>query len=59
MRAGISLQKLADDLEVTLATVSRWETGARSIPAERVAAISALTDAPNYILRPDIFEAPK
>jgi transcriptional regulator with XRE-family HTH domain len=53
--SGLRLADAANALGVTQAMLSRWETGSRRIPAERVASISAYTGLPRHVLRPDIF----
>lgn len=44
-------------LGVSAVQLSRYETGARRIPAERVQAIAKLTGVPPHTLRPDVFGA--
>lgn len=41
---------------VSLPTWSRWETGGRKVPAERVPSLAKLTGIPMHQLRPDVFE---
>ncbi len=54
-----SAEDVAQEAGVTLAMWSRWETGARQIPADRVLAIEALTGISRHDLRPDVFGAPQ
>jgi len=51
----LSLCEGAALLCVTPAMWSRWETGARPIPAHRVLDIEKLTGVSRYELRPDVF----
>jgi DNA-binding transcriptional regulator YdaS (Cro superfamily) len=48
-------EDVAAKLRVTVAMWSRWETGSRQIPANRVLDIEALTGVSRHELRPDIF----
>lgn len=48
-------EEVAAQLRVTPAMWSRWETGARPIPANRVLDIEKLTGVSRHELRPDIF----
>jgi len=50
-------ERIAQKIGVTLAMWSRWETGKRRIPAERVPSISEATGIPPDRLRPDVFGA--
>lgn len=50
-----SAEEVARSAGVTLAMWSRWETGARQVPAERVLDIEALTGVSRHQLRPDVF----
>lgn len=45
-------------LGVSAVQMSRYETGARRVPAERVSQISRITGISPHILRPDVFAAP-
>jgi hypothetical protein len=57
---GRSAEKAAEMAGVTVAMWSRFETGARRIPAERVIEFETLTGVSRHNLRPDVFgEAPK
>lgn len=57
--AQITAEKAAEMAGVTVAMWSRFETGARRIPAERVLDIEAFTGISRHDLRPDVFgEAP-
>jgi DNA-binding transcriptional regulator YdaS (Cro superfamily) len=57
---GRSAEDVANSAGVTLAMWSRWETGARQLPADRVLDIEALTGVSRHDLRPDVFgPAPK
>ena len=47
--------EVAAQLRVTASMWSRWETGARPIPAHRVLDIEKLTGVSRYELRPDVF----
>ncbi|HWU19354.1 MAG TPA: YdaS family helix-turn-helix protein [Devosia sp.] len=55
----VGAQKSAEDVAraagVTLAMWSRWETGARQVPADRVLTIEAITGISRHDLRPDVF----
>jgi DNA-binding transcriptional regulator YdaS (Cro superfamily) len=53
--AGLTATQAASAFGVKQPVYSRWETGSRRIPAERVASISAFTGLPRHVLRPDIF----
>ncbi len=55
---GKSAEDAAKAVGVTLAMWSRWETGARRIPAERAASIAEIIGAHPHSLRPDVFPAP-
>ncbi|MDX0124459.1 helix-turn-helix domain-containing protein [Sinorhizobium medicae] len=50
-----SLQAVAGRLGVTEAQVSRYESGKRKIPAEKLDRYEKITGIPRYVLRPDIF----
>lgn len=52
-------EHIASKIGVTLAMWSRWETGRRRIPAERVPSISEATGIPPDRLRPDVFKQPE
>lgn len=53
-----SAEDAAREVGVTLAMWSRWETGARQIPANRVLDIETMTGVSRHVLRPDVFGAP-
>lgn len=55
-KSGLRLAEAAEKFGVTAPMLSRWETGTRRIPAERVSAISKATGIPSQLLRPDVFE---
>jgi excisionase family DNA binding protein len=52
---GMSLQEIADLLDVHKTTVLRWEAG--KIPAERVLELEKITGIPRRRLRADLFNA--
>lgn len=52
---ALKLSEAADLIGVSPAMLSRWETGSRRIPAERVLDISTATGIPRQKLRPDLF----
>ena len=54
-RLKLTSQALAAKCGVTTATWSRWETGSRAVPGNRVLEIEALTGVCRHTLRPDIF----
>ena len=54
-RVNRTADDVAKEAGVTLAMWSRWETGARRIPAERVIDIERITGIPRNELRPDVF----
>jgi len=54
--ANMDAESAAKLAGVSLPTWSRWETGGRKVPAERVPALSRLTGVPMHELRPDVFE---
>ncbi len=58
-RAGAekSAENAAREAGVTLAMWSRWETGARQVPAHRVLDLEAMTGISRHDLRPDVFGA--
>jgi DNA-binding transcriptional regulator YdaS (Cro superfamily) len=45
-------------LGVSAAEVSRWESGRRQVPAERVIEFEKITGIPRHKLRPDVFDTP-
>jgi hypothetical protein len=51
--------EVADELGITQATWSRWESKSRRVPAERVADVERVTGINRAELRPDIFGASK
>lgn len=53
--ANRSAEDVAKQLGVTVAMWSRWETGGRKVPAERVLEIERLTGVSRHALRPDVF----
>jgi DNA-binding transcriptional regulator YdaS (Cro superfamily) len=55
LSAQRSAEAVASEIGVTPAMWSRWETGKRKIPAERVLDIESLTGVSRHDLRPDIF----
>lgn len=57
--AQISAEEAAKTAGVTLAMWSRWETGARRVPAERVAALAQMTGIEPHQFRPDVFPKPE
>lgn len=52
----LSQRELAELLGVTVATVSRWETGERQPEPERLSIITEKTGIPARELRPDLAE---
>lgn len=50
-----SADAVAKEAGVTVAMWSRWETGGRKIPAERVLDIERITGISRHELRPDVF----
>ena len=59
-RGDKKAEEVAAKLVVTPAMWSRWETGNRAVPGNRVLEIEALTGVSRHALRPDIFgPAPK
>ena len=54
---GLTLTDLATQIPATKAELSRWETGARKVPATRAARIAEITGIPRHVLRPDVFPA--
>lgn len=48
-------EEVAAALHVTLAMWSRWETGSRPVPAQRVIEVETLTGISRHDLRPDVF----
>lgn len=50
-----SAEEVATAIGVTLAMLSRWETGVRRVPAERVLDIERVTGVSRHELRPDIY----
>jgi transcriptional regulator with XRE-family HTH domain len=50
-----SLEAVAQLLGVTEAQVSRYESGKRKIPPEKLDRYEKITGIPRYYLRPDIF----
>lgn len=53
--AQLDAESAAREAGVSLPTWSRWETGRRRVPAERVPDLSKLTGIPMSDLRPDVF----
>jgi DNA-binding transcriptional regulator YdaS (Cro superfamily) len=55
----VQVNRPADDVAreagVTLAMWSRWETGARQVPAARVLDVERITGISRHELRPDVF----
>lgn len=54
-QAGRSADAVAKEAGVTLAMWSRWETGARQVPAGRVLDVERITGISRHELRPDVF----
>ena len=52
---GRTLEAASRLLGVSAVQLSRYESGARRIPAERVPAISRVTGIAPELLRPDVF----
>lgn len=52
---GITTETAAKTAGVTVAMWSRWETGSRKVPAERVLGIERMTGVSRHNLRPDVF----
>lgn len=52
MRSQEAVAKL---FGVTKAQVSRYETGKRRVPPEKVAEIERITEISRHVLRPDVF----
>lgn len=53
--AKMSAEDAARQANVSLPTWSRWETGARRVPAERVVEIARVTGISRHELRPDLY----
>lgn len=53
--AGRASEEVANEIGVTTAMWSRWETGNRQVPAERVLDIERITGISRHELRPDVF----
>ena len=51
----LTLEEVGRRLGVGAAAVCKWEL--RKVPAERVAAVSAVSGLPREALRPDVFES--
>ena len=51
----LSAEDAAKEAGVSLPTWSRWETGSRRIPAERVPDVARVTGIAPSTLRPDVF----
>jgi DNA-binding transcriptional regulator YdaS (Cro superfamily) len=49
---------IARELGINLSAVSRWFKRGQ-IPAERCAAVEAITGVPRHLLRPDLYIQPK
>lgn len=56
--AGLTLEDVANAMKVTVATVSRWETGTRRVPAETAGDLAIVIKAERHHIRPDVFPAP-
>jgi len=52
---GKSMEAAAAAAGVTAAMWSRWESGRRRVPAERVLELEQLTTVSRHLLRPDVF----
>jgi len=52
---NLSAEDAAKRAGVSLPTWSRWETGSRRIPAERVPDVARLSGIAPSALRPDVF----
>lgn len=52
----LSQQQLAEFLDVSRPTVTRWETGARKIEDARLQDVSKRTGIAPEVLRPDLLE---
>ena len=50
----LSQEQLAELLDVSRVTVTRWESGARKIHDEKLPVVSAKTGIPRTKLRPDL-----
>jgi DNA-binding transcriptional regulator YdaS (Cro superfamily) len=55
VEAKMTTEEAARAATVTDATWSRWETGSRKVPAERVLQIERMTGVSRHDLRPDVF----
>ena len=53
---GYTQEALGKELGVTGVSVSRWETGARTIDDDLLPKVSAFTEIPKRTLRPDLAE---
>lgn len=53
-RTGKRAEEVAGELGVTVAMWSRWETGRRRVPADRVLEIERVTGISRHELRPDL-----
>lgn len=51
---NLTQDDLAKELGVSSVSVSRWETGARSIDTDLLPSISEKTGIPKSVLRPDL-----
>lgn len=51
----LSVNEAARRVKVTVAMWSRWENGARRVPAERVLDIEKITGVSRHLLRVDVF----
>lgn len=52
---GLTQGQLAEQLEVTTPTVSKWESGQRRIAGRLLPTVSERTGIPVQELRPDLF----
>lgn len=52
----LSQQQLADLLDVSRVTVTRWESGARKVDQDLLPKVSETTGIPKRVLRPDLIE---
>lgn len=52
---GLTQAEAAKLLKADQSSVSRWTSGARKVPPQRVPEVSEITGIPPHELRPDIF----
>jgi transcriptional regulator with XRE-family HTH domain len=53
---GLTQAEAAKLLKADQSSVSRWTSGERKVPPNKVTHVSKVTGIPPYQLRPDIFE---